>query len=302
MVTNFSWLRGKIGTLLEAAERFKNICPGVYYNTGAWSVIKLLTILYFVPIYTRIIPKYFPTMRYIELLAGTGLCRIRKTKDIVAGSTLIAATVGYKPFDEYILVEENKKRAEALGQRMKTITPHVKIFNCNCNECIEDPVDLLGEREHYLAFVDCEGLDVNWSTMDALLSKPGDMLFTFQSQAVARQVGKVARGWTGYAEGLNAFFGDDGWKPLRGPDALLQHYMNKIREETTRKVVLSLPVKGPGGFRYDVILATRRTRGGNPWIEPMRSLRDRMERYRFELVEAALNILTGRQLALNSIF
>lgn len=301
---DFEFLKTRVGVLLEIAKKFNSICPETYYETGAWSAIKLLTILRFVPIYTKIIPKYpqyFRKMYYIELLAGAGLCKIRPRGDVVAGSALMAATLCYEPFDEYILVEKEEERANALEQRMRIVTKNLTIYKCDCNECIGDIVNRMETKSHYLAFVDCEGVEVEWRTLQTLLGKPGDMLFNFQSQSVARLVGRAKKGKSALEETLNRFFGDDGWKKHDSPDSLLHYYIEKIRYMTSRDIVLSFPVKGPRGFRYDILLATRRTRGGSPWIMPMIELQEKVEKYRFRTVELILDILKGRVVPLDAL-
>jgi len=285
--------------MLSVANTLKAVCPGVYYTTGAWSTIKLLTILNYVPIYTKIIPHHFPSMQYIELLAGTGLCKIRETQDVVAGSTLIASTVCYKPFDKYILVEKDQHSAEALEKRMKTVTPNATVLMQDCNDCISEVLGTLPSRGHYLAFVDCEGLDVDWSTMNYLLSKPGDILFTFQSQFVARVRGRAIRGSKGNEEKLNRFYGDDRWKTCTSPEDLVAAYVNKLKER--RGIVLPIYVKGPRGFQYYVIYATRITSMGSPWVKGVTYLKQKVEGCDYRWVEGILNVLTGRQLTISEL-
>jgi three-Cys-motif partner protein len=288
------WLKEKLKFMINKAEAFKSINPGVYYETGAWSTIKLMTILNYVPIYTRIIPHHFDSMYYIELLAGTGLCKIKETHDIVAGSALIAATVCHAPFDEYILIEKDEKRAKALEKRMKTLTPNVKVLQQDCNECIKEVVDRLPDGCHYLAFIDCEGLDADWSTMDYLLSKPGDLLFTFQSQFVARVRGKAVKGSKGDEDKLNKFYGNGRWKDCKTTKELVSAYMNKLNEK--RGIVLPIYVQGPRGYRYYVIYATKKTRKGSPWVKGVFYLKKRIEGCDYKWVKGILNVLTGRQL------
>lgn len=293
------WLKEKLKYMISTAEAFKSVYPGVYYNTGAWSTIKLLTILNYVPIYTKIIPHYFHPMYYIELLAGTGLCKIKETRDIVAGSTLIAATVCHTPFNEYALIEKDGKSAKALEKRMKTLTPNVTVLQQDCNDCIKEVMDRLPERSHYLAFVDCEGLDADWSTMDYMLSKPGDLLFTFQSQFVARVRGKATKGSIGDEDKLNRFYGDDRWRNCKTPKELMSAYMSKLNER--RGIVLPIYVQGPRGYRYYVIYATKKTRMGSPWVKGVLYLRKRIEGCDYKWVKGILNILTGRQLTIEDL-
>jgi three-Cys-motif partner protein len=238
-------------------------------------------------------------MYYIELLAGTGLCRIKETGDIVAGSTLIAATVCYVPFNEYILVEKDEKSAKALEKRMKKITPNVVILQRDCNNCIKEVVDRLPEQSHYLAFVDCEGLDADWSTIECLLSKPGDLLFTFQSQLLSRVRGKAVKGSIGDEKKLNGFYGDDRWRNCENPEELISAYMSKLNER--RGIVLPIYVQGPRGYRYYIIYATKKTRMGSPWVKGVLYLKNRIEGCNYKWVKGILNILTGRQLTFEDL-
>lgn len=309
MASNYAWLKPRVNKLIELAKPFKTIYPDVFYQTGPWSTIKLLTLLRFVPIYTKIIksPKqaqYFDNMYYIDLLSGSGLCKVGKKGDVIAGSALIAASMCYHEFDQYFLVEQNTLQREALEARLKKKTCNLTIYNCDCNDCVGNIVEQMLERSHYLAFVDCEGLDVGWSNMKILFEKQGDVLFNFQTSSVARLPQKVKNrvaGWKATEKKLNWFFGDDRWKVCHSHEEFLNAYTNKIREETNRQIVLPLPVKGPRGYRYDIILATRRTRGGSPWIKPMKELQEKMGGYRPEVVKTALDIITKRQLSLNDL-
>jgi three-Cys-motif partner protein len=308
MVDKFKWLRPRVESLIEIAKPFKMIHPHVFYESGGeWSIIKLLANLRFIEIYTKIIkaPRqqaFFDKMYYIDLLSGSGLCKIGKKGDIIAGSALLACTHCYNPFDKYFFVEQDPTRAEALRERIKTVTQDFSLYNCNCNSCINEIMTEIGERDHYLAYIDCEGLDVSWLTMQALLAKNGDILFNFQTLEVLRNVRKAqkkALGWEATTERLNWFFGDSRWTEYTDPDSVLYCYMEKIRNESTRKIVLALPVKGPRGYRYDIILATRLTRGGSPWVKSMQELQEIMGGYKPIIVKKTLDILQNRQATLN---
>jgi len=310
MVDKFKWLRPRVEKLIEIAKPFKAIQHDIFYEGGGeWSIIKLLANLRFVEIYTKIIkaPRqqaFFQNMYYIDLLAGSGLCKIGEKGDVIAGSALLACTHCYHPFDKYFFVEQDPAKANALQERIKTVTPNFSLYNCDCNRCIDEIMSEISEKSHYLAYVDCEGLDVSWTTMRSLFSKNGDVLFNFQTQNVHRNVVKAqkkALGWESTTEKLNWFFGDERWIDCKDPDNLLFCYMDKIRNETTRRIVLALPVKGNRGYRYDIILATRITSGGSPWIKPMEELKEIMGGYKPKIVEKTLDILMNRQQTLNGL-
>lgn len=306
----YEWLKPRVEALVEIAKPLSIIHPDVFYETGEWSIIKLLALQRFVNIYTKIIKgpkqsKIFDNMYYIDLFAGSGLCKVGKAKDITAGSAVIAATQCYHPFDKYFLVEKNPESAYALNDRIKTLTSDYVLFNRDCNDCIDEIIGELRTKDHYLAFVDCQGLDISWVTMKKLFSKNGDVLFNFQTQGVCRIPAKIrnrSQGWEACTEKMNWFFGDGRWRKCKEPDHLLLAYMNKIREESSREIVLPLPVIGPRGYRYDVILATRRTRHGSPWIKPMEELKNKMGGYKPEIVKQTLDFLMKRQLTLNNVF
>ena len=78
-------------------------------------------------------------------------------------------------------------------------------------------------------------------------------------------------------------------------DDLLNCYIQKIRTETSRNLVVQLPVIGDKSFRYSIILATRRTRGGSPWIKPMQELQEKMGGYKPAMIRSILDILKHRQ-------
>jgi three-Cys-motif partner protein len=311
MVDKYKWLRPRVEKLIEIAKPFRAIQPNVFYERGGeWSIIKLLANLRFIDVYTKIIGAtkqraFFQNMYYIDLLAGSGLCRIGEKGDIIAGSALIACKQCYHPFDRYFLVEQDPLKAEALKERIETVTPNFSLYKCDCNSCINDIMSEINDRSHYLAYVDCEGLDVSWSTMQSLFAKNGDILFNFQTQNILRNVVKArekALGWESTTKTLNWFFGDTRWVECKDADSLLECYMYKIHCETTRKIVLALPVHGTGSYRYDIILATLETKGGNPWIRSMEEMRDIMGGYRPDIVEKTLDILMNRQRTLNGLW
>jgi three-Cys-motif partner protein len=308
MEDKYKWLRPRVEKLIEIAKPFKTIQPNVFYERGGeWSIIKLLANLRFIDVYTKIIGArrqrtFFKNMYYIDLLSGSGLCRIGAKGDIIAGSALIACKQCYHPFDKYFFVEQDTAKANALKERVQTVASNFNVYTCDCNSCINDITSEIDEESHFLAYVDCEGLDVSWSTMLPLFAKNGDILFNFQTQEIWRNVAKAqekALGWESTTETLNWFFGDKRWNECKDADTLLQCYMSKIQCETTRKVVLALPVHGTGSYRYDIILATRITKGGNPWIKSMEEMRAIMGGYRPEIVKKTLDILMNRQQTLN---
>jgi three-Cys-motif partner protein len=306
----YDWLKKEVKKLVEIAEPVKTIYPETFCPVGGWSIVKLLAFRRFVNIYTAIMGaekqrKFFKSMFYLDLLAGSGLCRVRKTNDIVAGSAIIACKEAVHPFDNHFIVEKDTEKAKALEARIKTFTTDYRLFNRDCNDCVDEIIAEIPNKSHYLAFVDCIGMDVPWATMRKLFSKNGDVLINFQTSLLWREpniVKKKSRGWEKTEKNLNNFFGDERWKYAEESNDLLNLYVQKIRTETSRKLVISLPVIGKGSYRYDIILATRVTRGGSPWIKSMQDLEARMGGYKPALIRGILDYLMCRQSSVADFF
>lgn len=293
MVNDFDWLVRQIKPLIEIGSKYDALYKGTYYTPREWAVIKLVGLQYYLPIYTRIIRKNFSgQMRYIDLLAGPGLCKIRRTGDVVAGSPLIAAHSKIK-FDEYIFVEKNPERYDALENRLNLTGVNFKPLQEDCNQCIDELLADFKEGDHYLAFIDNEGMNVSGNTVSKLLEKRGDLIINFQSNGINRVRGKAVNN-SADADALTHFYGDEKWKACTSASSLLDTYIARIRDSSDKKEVVHLLVPGIPQYSYDLIIATRKTTGGNPWLQPMKRLSHLFEQYGADYVKNALDRATNR--------
>ena len=151
----YDWLKKEVKKLVEIAEPLREIYPETFYETGVWSIVKLLALRRFVDIYTKIIKserqkRFFENMFYIDLLAGSGLCRVGKKGDVVAGSALIACMEAYNPFDQHFIVERDPEKANAVEERIKLFTQDYKLFNCDCNDCVDEILAEIPEKSHVI--------------------------------------------------------------------------------------------------------------------------------------------------------
>jgi len=298
---DIEWFVKKIRPLLDLGKKYDELFPGEYYKPREWALVKLIILNYYIPIYTTLIRKNFSgKMRYIDLLCGSGLCQIASTKDVVAGSALIAAHSKI-PFDEYIFIDTNKKFCDDLERRMSYTKRTYKIYNRDCNKCIPSILNTFKEDDHFLAFVDNEGLDVSWNTIEALLLKKGDLIINFQTNGVNR-MRAAAQIVPGDEVNLNRLYGDERWKKCSSEKEVLDLYIKKIKENSDREQIVILPVKGQGGYKYDLILATRKTLAENPWLEPMRTIGELFKKYGSNYVKMALELATERQANLKEFF
>jgi len=114
------WLRKQLEKLrMYTDELYK--ASNVHYEVHAWTPLKLITLMYWVDIYTRIISKqkkYAENYWYLDLLAGSGTNFIKEADTVVIGSPFIAILFARKPFTRYVFIELDHEKVEALRKRV----------------------------------------------------------------------------------------------------------------------------------------------------------------------------------------
>jgi three-Cys-motif partner protein len=91
-------------------------------DVGPWTEDKFDLIRLYCQIFSSAMKRKW-TRVYIDLYAGSGLCRIKGSKQILLGSPLIALSVD-TPFDQYIFCESDPERFNALKSRVKSGFPN----------------------------------------------------------------------------------------------------------------------------------------------------------------------------------
>ncbi|MGD1062953.1 MAG: three-Cys-motif partner protein TcmP [Terracidiphilus sp.] len=106
---------------------------------------------------------------YVDLYAGSGLCRIEGSDRILLGSPLIALSVESR-FDRYIFCENDPTCMTALKGRVKRMHPEqdVSWIDRDCNEQIKQICDLIPEDNLVLCFVDPDDCGLRHETLKRL--------------------------------------------------------------------------------------------------------------------------------------
>lgn len=298
----FQWWMSRISTLKgyeeEAARLYHQTKTA--YSTGPWAILKHAILTYYVDIYTTIIKAIFKRAYYLDVFAGPGLDKIRETDEVIFGSPLIAdrATKSRRKFDKLILIEKNHKYTNAL----KTLIPHAKVINTNANEeGIRLAIDELDQDGQYpvLAFVDPEGLDIDWSTLEHLLTRWSDVIVNYQPDAVSRTVGtakspRVAEDQRiKSAEKLTRFFGTEDWKTRTTDQQYLDLYLSQIARH--KEITIPIRVCGSESYYYYIIVAVRKTKGSQGWIRAILQTREKIEHTSSTEIERLLKVYRGQQ-------
>jgi len=156
----------------------------VFYPAGRWSEVKLVCLEKYLSAYLTVIMKKFADAErfYIDLFAGPGCDEIRPKRKRIDGSPLRALNPRRGDFTDYIFVENRSDYFDALSER---VTAHsrsqsVQLMKGDCNDLVDQIVQKIPQDAPTFLFVDPQGLDVKWSTIERFAAhRHLDMLLTF---------------------------------------------------------------------------------------------------------------------------
>ena len=294
------WWRDRIKTLSGFQNEARTLHQTTHeaYRVGPWAILKLALVAYYIDVYTSIIKKIFSKSYYVDVFAGPGLNEINETGDVILGSPLLADRVPSqsKKFDKLLLVEKDPARRNALGR----LLPAAFIIPEDINAAGINSIlaHLTESNTPSLVFVDPEGLAIHWSTLEKIFSCWRDVMINYQPTSVRRIVGS-AKNNTAYEQSLDDFFGSDSWKACHNDDELLSLYVENLKQH--REVVIPIKVQSPEAFHYYIIIAVRKTAGGQGWIEAIHRAKANIEEANSDDAKRFLDVYTGRQATMNGL-
>jgi three-Cys-motif partner protein len=129
-------------------------------DLGPWTEDKFDLIRLYCQIFSSAMKNKWPTRVYIDLYAGSGLCRIKGRNEVLLGSPLIALSVD-APFDRYIFCESDPERFAALKTRVeKSYAKHdVRTIPGRFEDNIGEICSMIPSKSLALCFVDPFGCD-----------------------------------------------------------------------------------------------------------------------------------------------
>lgn len=93
-------------------------------TVGDWAEEKYRLIRCYADIFSTSMKKKWDRRIYVDLFAGPGQARIRGTSKIVASAPLLVTSVKF-PFDRYVFCELDRKKLDALKDRVDKASPNV---------------------------------------------------------------------------------------------------------------------------------------------------------------------------------
>lgn len=143
-------------------------------EVGEWAERKYKLVGGYCEIFTTGMRNKWKSLIYIDLFAGAGYARIKKTNKIIMSSALIALSVNYK-FNKYIFCEEDPVKMEALQLRVKRHFPEVNVEFVlgDSNVNVEKVVTLISKEPSgggclSFCFMDPFSLNLKFQTIEKL--------------------------------------------------------------------------------------------------------------------------------------
>jgi three-Cys-motif partner protein len=121
----------------KAAETYTD--DGLYMpEVGAWAADKHRKVGYYAKVFSESIKQKWDCRVFIDLFAGSGLAKLKRTGEIVPGSPMVSLGLAC-PFDRYLFCEMNPDAAAALKTRIDTHFPdrNALVLNCDSNNDIQ---------------------------------------------------------------------------------------------------------------------------------------------------------------------
>lgn len=192
---------------------------------GPWVVEKLDYLKRYIDMFeTSMHGKPWRERHFIDLFAGTGKCRVAGTETVCLGSSLLALTTPH-PFTHYFFVDREVQNVDALTQRCSGATTSL-ILDCRpgdgnilVNEIVQhirnvDQTYSAGAWSSLnLAFLDPDGLELRWTTVETLASAHSmDLIIHYPQGALNRNLGQFVRSIDQTPADL--FFGGTEWRDV----------------------------------------------------------------------------------------
>lgn len=191
---------------------------------GKWTTVKLDYLQRYIDLFeTSMRSKPWCARCYIDLFSGTGKYQIENQNSFHLGSALIALTTKH-PFTHYFFVDESQENIETLSERCTKSTKVNKRFyvgdaNHRVREIVKEikAIDRNRTKDQWtslnLAFLDPDGLELEWETVKTLASvNKMDLIIFYSQSGLTRNFDNCLNSDTDTV--IDKFFGDREWRTI----------------------------------------------------------------------------------------
>jgi three-Cys-motif partner protein len=194
-------------------------------ESGEWVKEKLYYIKRYIDIFeVAMRDRSWRRRIFIDLFSGPGKCIVRDTNEFLLGSPLLALQTQY-PFTDYYFGDLEQYNIDSLKQRVsESSIPkdriHLLVGDANSN--VRDVVTEISQFDKFirgvlpclnLAFLDPEGLELEWKTIETLAHlNRMDLIIHYSQNGLTRNLDKSYA--TQKDTIVDSFFGDRKWRDV----------------------------------------------------------------------------------------
>jgi len=154
--------------------------------------------------------RRWESLVYIDLLSGPGICINRESGAEFYGSPLLALRIN-PPFDKFYFRESDQDTFRALDGRLKGLGElSIDAKSGDCNNAVREIVQQLSPKTLSVAFLDPEGLEVQFQTFKHLAQRKVDVIYLFPTGGIVRNVHNFVKS----PSLMDAFWGGSDWRRL----------------------------------------------------------------------------------------
>lgn len=199
----------------------------------------------------------------LDLFAGGGYDYAESREEVIPGSPLIALTAG--PPDapgatEVVMAEKNDQAFRALESRTRAFGDRARLFHGDSNLLIAEMLESIPRQAPSFAFLDPEGSELDWRTVEAVADhKRGysrtkiEQLILFSDAGVSRLAGE-------FPEYVTRVFGHEAWTEIRdrrerqeltaeeARTAYVQMYAEGLKRDLGYENVIERQIQTPRGL------------------------------------------------------
>ena len=231
-----------------------------------WTRDKLKIVTQYLPVYLEATESAIERI-YIDAFAGPGTNRIRGTIETIEGSPLIALSAkgnkGARGFDHLYFIEKDDSLATELKAEVERLgeSDRATVIMGDVNVELPDLIRKVHPRSPTFVFLDTEGIEPRWETIQTLAAWRTELLINFPLGMSINRNPESAK--------TEAYFGTPEWKEyweggrLSRTSGLIRFYLNRLAElGWNEQPSHSRLVKGDGNKHLYYLLFASKDPGG----------------------------------------
>jgi three-Cys-motif partner protein len=245
----------------------------------------------YMAVFATAMREKFPLRHYIDLFAGPGKNYCTEGNRVLLGSPLLALMLNH-PFSHYYFSDNIQENVEALRLRCNASPSahRVWIQVGDANKLVDNVVADInrhGASSLNLAFLDPEGLELRWGTVEHLASvKRMDLIMYYPEMGLDRNMGRLVG--SNSETSIDLFFGTTKWREVyeawqKDPSRplhrdLMDLYKSRLGTLGYKEVVEDTELSGneplirnsKGGRLYRLLFASKHELGHDFWGKVMK--------------------------------